>query len=41
MSVDYEVATCDVCGLVEHTPEELRDCIDSALGPVRTNPDDS
>ena len=29
------VATCDVCGEDEHTPEQLADCIDSALGPGR------
>lgn len=31
--VDYEVATCCNCGKVEHTPEELAACIDSAVGP--------
>ena len=30
---DYEVATCCVCGQVEHTPEELADCIESATAP--------
>ena len=27
------VATCDVCGKIEHTPEELAACISSAIGP--------
>lgn len=29
------LATCDNCGWVEHTPEQLAECIDSMLGPGR------
>jgi len=31
--VDYEQATCDNCGLVEHTPDELAACVDSMVAP--------
>lgn len=35
-----EVATCDNCGEVEHTPTELAVCIDSALGDLVDGEDD-
>jgi len=35
--VDYEEAACDNCGRSDrHTPTELAVCIDSVLGPPRT-----
>lgn len=34
------VATCDNCGWVEHTPEQLAECLDSMLAPVCCEEDD-
>ena len=31
--IDYEVAVCCVCGEIEHSPSQLAECIDSAIGP--------
>ena len=33
---DYEVAVCDNCGQVDHTPKQLVVCADSMLGPPRS-----
>ena len=29
--VDYEPAVCDNCGKDEHTPTELRECVESIV----------
>lgn len=34
------VAVCDNCGQVVHTPEQLAECIDSMLAPVRPSEDE-